>query len=161
MKYRKAVRETQPSCGAWLGGVRIDHGVREGNVAASKPKRAAVFSSPLVPYRTLAALSSRREQARLAVGRASLRWILLALQDVACSLGLRSTRAPQQTLLQQHSGRHYLGRYLLLGSVWTLALLILAGPAWESDNTQRREDSGRRRRVFRSRSASAAELRKA
>lgn len=48
----------------------------------------------------------------------------------------------RRALLQQHSGRHYLGRYLLLGSVWTLALLILAGPAWESDNTQRREDSG-------------------
>ncbi|HCA25461.1 MAG TPA: hypothetical protein DEP32_14955, partial [Pseudomonas sp.] len=48
----------------------------------------------------------------------------------------------RRALLQQHSGRHYLGRYLLLASVWTLALLILAGPAWESDNTQRREDSG-------------------
>jgi len=48
----------------------------------------------------------------------------------------------RRVLLQQHSGRHYLGRYLLLASVWTLALLILAGPAWEADNTQRREDSG-------------------
>ncbi|MGI3130452.1 VWA domain-containing protein [Halopseudomonas pachastrellae] len=48
----------------------------------------------------------------------------------------------RKALLQHQTGRHYMGRYLLLACVWSLSLVILAGPAWESDNTQRREDSG-------------------
>ncbi|WVM88823.1 VWA domain-containing protein [Halopseudomonas pachastrellae] len=80
-------------------------------------------------------------------------WLLASRQRCCCGYLYRHRRQHsgwdallpanlRRALLPAAQRRHYLGRYLLLGSVWTLALLILAGPAWESDNTQRREDSG-------------------
>ncbi|MEH6565354.1 MAG: VWA domain-containing protein [Halopseudomonas sp.] len=46
----------------------------------------------------------------------------------------------RQVLLQQQSGRRYAGRYLLLALCWILALLTLAGPAWESSDRVERSD---------------------
>ncbi|MGB3595491.1 VWA domain-containing protein [Pseudomonas neustonica] len=48
----------------------------------------------------------------------------------------------RKALLQQQQGRRYVGRYLLLGLCWTLALLALSGPAWESDDGIERSDQG-------------------
>lgn len=46
----------------------------------------------------------------------------------------------RKVALQQQSARRYSGRYLLLGLCWSLALLALAGPAWESDDGIERSD---------------------
>jgi len=46
----------------------------------------------------------------------------------------------RNALLQQQPGRHYAGRYLLLALAWALALVALAGPAWESDDAVERSD---------------------
>ncbi|MGY8811591.1 MAG: VWA domain-containing protein [Pseudomonadales bacterium] len=46
----------------------------------------------------------------------------------------------RKVALQQRTGRRYSGRYLLLALCWTLALLALSGPAWESDDGIERSD---------------------
>lgn len=49
--------------------------------------------------------------------------------------------AMRKTLVEGQPGRHYIGRYLLLAAAWTLGLIALAGPAWESTDSVQREDS--------------------
>ncbi len=49
--------------------------------------------------------------------------------------------AMRKALVEGQPGRHYIGRYLLLAAVWTLGLIALAGPAWESTDSVQREDS--------------------
>lgn len=49
--------------------------------------------------------------------------------------------ALRRALVEGQPGRLYIGRYLLLASIWTLSLITLAGPAWESADTVQREDS--------------------
>lgn len=47
----------------------------------------------------------------------------------------------RKVLVEGQPGRLYIGRYLLLASIWTLSLITLAGPAWESTDQVQREDS--------------------
>lgn len=41
--------------------------------------------------------------------------------------------AARKALLQRDPGGRHSGRFILLGSAWLLAIVALAGPAWESD----------------------------
>ncbi|WP_321346716.1 VWA domain-containing protein [Halopseudomonas oceani] len=47
----------------------------------------------------------------------------------------------RKALVEGQPGRLYAGRYMLLAAIWTLSLITLAGPAWESTDTVQREDS--------------------
>lgn len=47
----------------------------------------------------------------------------------------------RKALVEGQPRGHFVGRYVLLAAVWTLSLIALAGPAWESRDTVQREDS--------------------
>ncbi|GGE48839.1 hypothetical protein GCM10007421_23870 [Halopseudomonas oceani] len=47
----------------------------------------------------------------------------------------------RKALVEGQPRRLYAGRYMLLAAIWTLSLITLAGPAWESTDTVQREDS--------------------